>query len=60
MTDHAHAARKSLHLLDRKEIVYTLQTSFCNAGYRSLSVQCLNSTQDSKIDSGSGGSDVWL
>ena len=44
-----HAAGKALHLLDRKEMAYTLQTPFPKAGYRPLSVQCLDSTQDSKI-----------
>ena len=55
MTDHActHAAGKALHLLDRKEMAYTLQTPFRKAGYRPLGVQCLNSTQDSKILTGS-------
>ena len=51
MTDQpcTHAAGKALHLLDRKEIAYTLQTPFHKAGYRPYSVQFLNSTQDSKI-----------
>ena len=51
MTDQlcTHAAGKALHLLDRKEIAYTLQTPFHKAGYRPHSVQFLNSTQDSKI-----------
>ena len=42
-------AGKVLHLLYRKEMAYTLQLPFCKAGYRPVSVQCLNSTQDSTI-----------
>ena len=45
MTDHA-----PMHYMrDRKEMAYTLQTPFCKADYRPLSVQFLNSTQDRKI-----------
>ena len=43
------AAGKPLHLLYRKEVAYTLQPPFCKDGYRPVSVQCLNSTQDSTI-----------
>ena len=46
---YTHAAGKILHLLYRKEMAYTLQPSFCKADYRPVSVQCLNSTQDSTI-----------
>ena len=45
----AHAAGKLLHLLYRKEMEKTLQPHFCKAGYRPVSVQYLNSTQDSII-----------
>ena len=46
---HTYAVRKVLHLLYGKEVVYTLQSSFCKAGYRPVSVQCLKSTQYSTI-----------
>ena len=45
----------------RKEMAYTLQPRFCKVGYRPVSVQCPNSTQDNTIiDEGSGGSDVGM
>ena len=47
MTD--HAALKVLHLLYRKEITYTLQPHFCKVDYRSVNVQCPNSTQDNTV-----------
>ena len=37
------------HLLYRKEITYTLQPRFCKVDYRSVNVQCPNSTQDNTI-----------
>ena len=40
---------KVLHLLYRKEIAYTLQPRFCKVDYRSVNVQCPNSTQDNTI-----------
>ena len=46
---HTHAALKVLHLLYRKEITYTLQPRFCKVDYRSVNVQCPNSTQDNAI-----------
>ena len=46
---HTHAALKVLHLLYRKEITYTLQPRFCKVDYRSVNVQCPNSTQDNTI-----------
>ena len=33
----------------RKEITYTLQPRFCKVDYRSVNVQCPNSTQDNTI-----------
>ena len=33
----------------RKEIAYTLQPRFCKVDYRSVNVQCPNSTQDNTI-----------
>ena len=32
-----------------KEMAYTLQLRFCKVGYRPVSAQCLNSTQDNTI-----------
>ena len=50
MTDHTfHVALKVLHLLYRKEITHTLQPRFSKIDYRSVNVQCLNSTQDNTI-----------
>ena len=46
---HTHAALKVLHLLYRKEITYTIQPRFCKVDYRSVNVQCPNSTQDKTI-----------
>ena len=37
------------NLVNRKEMAYTLQPLFCKAGYRPVSVQCLNSAQNSAI-----------
>ena len=47
MTD--HTPMPVLHLLYRKEITYTLQPRFCKVDYRSVNVQCPNSTQDNTI-----------
>ena len=50
MTDYTPiAAGKVLHLLYRKEMAYTIQSLFCKADYRHVSVQRLNSSQDSSI-----------
>ena len=46
---HTYAASKLLYLLYRKNIMYTLQPRFCKVDYRSVNVQCPNSTQDNTI-----------
>ena len=43
------AGARNLFQIRVKEIAFSLQPPFCKASYRAVSVQCLNSTQDSKM-----------
>ena len=50
MTDHTPMLlERYLNLLYRKDMAFTLQPLLCKGSYRLVSVQCLNSTQNSAI-----------